>query len=104
MTIGEFQQAIRSIYYERDRARGVLAAYAWLNEEAGELARAIRSGDAGALTTEMSDVLAWLTTLANLLDVDLEAAASRFAQGCPKCGNTPCSCPDGAQSTLAGCP
>jgi len=101
MTIGDFQQAIRDIYYDRDRARGVLAAYAWLNEETGELARAIRSGDAEALATEMSDVLAWLTTLANLLDVDLETAAQRFACGCPKCGGTPCTCPDGAQSTLA---
>ncbi|MDQ3991140.1 MAG: pyrophosphohydrolase, partial [Actinomycetota bacterium] len=35
---------------------------------------------------------AWLTSLANLLGVDLEAAAARYMDGCPKCGEIPCVC------------
>lgn len=29
---------------------------------------------------------------ANQADVDLEAAAQRYAGGCPKCGAIPCRC------------
>ena len=64
-----------------------------MTEEVGELARALRTGDRQNLEQEFSDVLAWLGSLANLLEVDLEAAAARFASGCPKCGGTPCECP-----------
>jgi len=42
---------------------------------------------------EFSDVLAWLTSLANLLEVDLTDAMARYAAGCPKCGASPCTCP-----------
>ena len=44
------------------------------------------------LVHEIGDVLAWLTSVANLVDVDLEAAASRYANGCPRCGHIPCTC------------
>jgi hypothetical protein len=37
-------------------------------------------------------VLAWLASLAEQLGVDLDAAMSRFADGCPKCGASPCRC------------
>jgi NTP pyrophosphatase (non-canonical NTP hydrolase) len=37
-------------------------------------------------------VLAWLGSLANLAGVDLEQAAARYANGCPKCGTIPCAC------------
>jgi NTP pyrophosphatase (non-canonical NTP hydrolase) len=42
--------------------------------------------------TEFSDVLAWLVSLADLTGVDLAEAAERYAQGCPKCAGTPCTC------------
>jgi NTP pyrophosphatase (non-canonical NTP hydrolase) len=50
-------------------------------------------GDRENLAHEFGDVLAWLASLANLLDVDLEAAVARNADGCPRCGLTPCGCP-----------
>jgi NTP pyrophosphatase (non-canonical NTP hydrolase) len=81
------------LYEERDVARGVDATFRWLTEEVGELARAIRNGDRENLTHEVGDVLAWLASIANLVDVQLEEAASRYADGCPKCGSTPCRCP-----------
>jgi NTP pyrophosphatase (non-canonical NTP hydrolase) len=81
------------LYRERDGARGTDATFRWLTEEIGELARAIRKGDEVNLVHEFGDVLAWLASLANLLHVDLEDAVARYADGCPRCGLTPCDCP-----------
>ena len=98
MELSDFQRAIRETYAERDRARGVDGTFRWLVEEVGELAKALRgepgSGpDPAELAHETADVLAWLTSVANLVGVDLEAAAARFADGCPRCARSPCACP-----------
>jgi NTP pyrophosphatase (non-canonical NTP hydrolase) len=93
MELSDLQSRMRSTYLERDAARGVDATFRWLTEEVGELARAIRTGDRENLTHEFGDVLAWTASLANLLEVDLEQAAARYAGGCPKCGDSPCTCP-----------
>lgn len=82
-----------SLYGERDGKRGTDATFRWLTEESGELARAIRKGEGDNLAHEFGDVLAWLASLANLLGVDLEDAVARYADGCPRCGLTPCDCP-----------
>ena len=44
MDLTRFQEAMRSTYGARDRARGVPASIAWLVEEVGELAQAVRKG------------------------------------------------------------
>ena len=44
MEIAEFQALMRRTYGERDRVRGVPATVAWLTEELGELAQAVRKG------------------------------------------------------------
>lgn len=93
MRITEFQDAVRRTYLERDADRGADATFRWMVEEIGELARALRTGDRANLVHEFSDVLAWLTSLANLVGVDLDAAAARYADGCPKCHAAPCRCP-----------
>ena len=80
-------------YGERDRARGTAATLAWLAEELGELARAVRKGTVDEQTHELGDVLAWTASLANQLEVSLDDAAARYADGCPKCSATPCRCP-----------
>ena len=92
MELSTLQDPIRATYLDRDRARGVDGTFRWLTEEVGELARAIRKGDRENLELEFSDVLAWTVSLANLLDVDLGDVAQRYADGCPKCGATPCRC------------
>ena len=79
-------------YGARDRARGLPASVAWLTEEVGELARAVRKGDRAQQVEELADVLAWLGSIANQLGVSLDEAAARYAGGCPKCGGTPCAC------------
>ena len=93
MTLAEFQKLIRERYFETDSARGAPATFLWFAEEVGELAEAIREGDREAQVLEFSDVLAWLATLANLCDVELSDAIRRYAEGCPRCASTPCSCP-----------
>ncbi len=92
MDLAELQDVIERTYGERDRPRGVPATVAWLTEELGELAQAVRKGSRDQLEHEFSDVLAWLATLANQLDVDLAASIERFRDGCPKCGALPCDC------------
>ena len=79
-------------YGERDRARGRDATVAWLAEELGELARAVRKGTPEEQLHELGDVLAWLASLADQLGLSLAEAATRYEQGCPRCGGVPCSC------------
>jgi NTP pyrophosphatase (non-canonical NTP hydrolase) len=91
--IQALQRTLSETYLERDRARGVDGTFRWMVEEVGELARALRDGSPADRTHEVGDVPAWLTSVANLAGVDLEAAAERYAHGCPRCGNRPCACP-----------
>jgi len=42
---------------------------------------------------EFADVLAWLASLAAQSGVDLQQAAARYADGCPRCGAAVCQCP-----------
>ncbi len=94
MDIAGFQRRIGDIYLEKDGRRGTWGTYAWLVEEVGELARALRSGDAASLREEFADVFAWLASLANLCGVDLAQASEKYAAGCPKCLQVPCACPE----------
>jgi NTP pyrophosphatase (non-canonical NTP hydrolase) len=93
MELAEFQRTIEETYGERDRARGIPATVAWLAEELGELAQAARKLGPDEQLHELSDVLAWLTTLAGQLGLQIEDAAQRYAHGCPRCGSKPCTCP-----------
>src|SRR3954468_5101719 len=95
MDLAEFQDLMARTYGERDAARGVTATVAWLAEEVGELARAVRKGDRAEQVHELGDALAWLASLANQLGISLDEAAARYADGCPKCGESPCQCRSG---------
>lgn len=93
MTIREFQRLIEAVYGAKDGARGTAGTFMWFAEEVGELSRALRRGDRAELEAEFADVLAWLSTLASLHGVDLQAAAAaKYAAGCPRCRATPCAC------------
>jgi NTP pyrophosphatase (non-canonical NTP hydrolase) len=88
----ELQDVIERTFGERDRARGVPATVAWLAEEIGELAQAVRKGSKDQQLHEFGDVIAWVATLANQMGVDLTDAADRYAAGCPRCASMPCAC------------
>lgn len=93
MDLTELQRIIEDTYGERDRARGVPSTVAWLAEELGELAQAVRKGTRAEQEHEFADVLAWVASLANQQNIDLSAAVGRYATGCPRCQATPCVCP-----------
>jgi NTP pyrophosphatase (non-canonical NTP hydrolase) len=95
MTLADFQLLIRRMYLEKDIARGVEGTFMWFMEEVGELASALRNGTHAERVGEFADVLAWLTTIANVVGVDLtEAIKQKYGSGCPGCGRFICSCPD----------
>jgi NTP pyrophosphatase (non-canonical NTP hydrolase) len=93
MDLAHLQDVIERAYGERDRERGVPSTVAWLAEELGELAQAVRKGTRAEQEHEFADVLAWVASLANQMDVDLSAAVDRYAHGCPRCHASPCTCP-----------
>jgi NTP pyrophosphatase (non-canonical NTP hydrolase) len=93
MDLARLQDVIERTYGARDRERGVPSTVAWLAEEMGELAQAVRKGDQAQREHEFADVLAWVASLANQVGVDLTHAVERYACGCPTCGSVPCTCP-----------
>lgn len=87
LTFGRFQRLIRERYFATDSARGTPGTFMWLIEEVGELATALQDCAPGKAATEaqranleeeFADVIAWLTTLANVNGVDLERALSKY--------------------------
>ena len=93
MNLNEFQRQMSRTFGERDEARGLPSSVAWLTEEVGELAQAVRKGDEAQQLHELGDVLAWLASIAEQLGLSLDEAAGRYADGCPKCTAVPCACP-----------
>lgn len=92
LTLAELQDIIERTYGERDRERGIAPTVAWLAEEIGELAQAVRKGTPEQQAHEFADVLAWVATLANQMNINLTDAVSRYSAGCPTCSALPCQC------------
>ena len=83
MEITEFQALMEELYGEGDRERGLPSTVAWLCEEVGELAQAVRKGTPEQQLHELGDVLAWLSSLANQLGLSLDDAAQRYVTDPP---------------------
>ena len=81
MTINEFQKFISEKYEARDRQRGTEKTFMWFIEEIGELATALAGDDQENKKEEFADVLAWLCTLANINEVDLQEACKKYTEG-----------------------
>lgn len=95
VSLADFQRLIRRMYMEKDAARGVDGTFMWLMEEVGELASALREGTPQDQAEEFADVLAWLTTIANVVGIDLsQAVRNKYGSGCPGCGQFVCVCDD----------
>jgi len=93
MHIHEFQEMMRTLYFHRDSQRGTEKTFEWLVEEVAELGEALKAGDIEALENEFADVIAWLASLANITNVNLEKAAlGKYNEKCPKCKYSPCQC------------
>jgi len=86
LTVAAFQRLIRERYEATDAERGAPGTFVWLIEEVGELATALQAAnEQGAdpqtrqnLEEEFADVIAWLTTLANVTGVDLTRALRKY--------------------------
>lgn len=91
ITFAAFQQLIRDRYFATDSARGAAGTFLLFMEEVGELATALHDNRAGKtkpitpeqranLEEEFADVLAWLATLANIMDVDLARTLEKYTK------------------------
>jgi NTP pyrophosphatase (non-canonical NTP hydrolase) len=91
--ISEFQKMMHRLYFHRDSKRGTVGTYNWLVDEVKELGEALESNDKKALEDEFADVIAWLASLANISNIDLEKASlNKYGNKCPKCKHLPCQC------------
>lgn len=94
VSLRDLQRLIREMYFDKDEARGIDGTFMWLMEEVGELAAALRDGSEADRMEEFADVLAWLSTIANVAGIDLSDAVSRkYGSGCPGCDRLVCTCP-----------
>ena len=78
MEISALQQIVRDRYFKTDNSRGIYHTALWFHEEVGELSSAIASADKQNAKEEFGDVLMWLLTLANLMEIDMEDAVKAF--------------------------
>ncbi len=80
MEISALQKIVKERYFETDNKRGVYHTALWFHEEVGELSSAIASGDKQNAKEEFADVLMWLLTLANLMEVDMEDSITAYLE------------------------
>ena len=92
MRLDDLRDLMVQTYGLQDTERGIPATVAWIAEEVGELAQAVRKGTREQQLHELGDVLAWLASLAAQLDLSMDEAVARYANGCPKCQAMPCAC------------
>jgi NTP pyrophosphatase (non-canonical NTP hydrolase) len=78
MEISALQALVKERYFKTDNERGIFHTALWFHEEVGELSSAIASGDKENAKEEFADVLMWLMTLANLMEVDMEDAVESY--------------------------
>ena len=83
MDLAALQHLMDDLYGDADRARGIPSTVAWLCEELGELAQSVRKGTRAEQLHEFGDVLAWLASLANQLDISLDEAMQRYVTDPP---------------------
>lgn len=84
---------MKYLYLTRDLKRGINGTFNWLVEEITELGEEIKGSNREETEKEFADVIAWLASLANIMEIDLEKAAlNKYNYKCPKCRSAPCSC------------
>lgn len=87
------QEIIFKNYFKKDSKRGFEKTFLWFLEEVGELIQSIRKKDIKDIKEEIADVFAWLLSICNLLNINLEQIfKEKYIPYCPKCGKSPCIC------------
>jgi NTP pyrophosphatase (non-canonical NTP hydrolase) len=89
----KFQKKIEDMFGHRDKNRDFHKNFAWFIEEVGELSKAVRIEDRENEKEEFADVTAWLFSLANARNIDLEEVfLKKYGDFCKRCGKNPCKC------------
>lgn len=84
---------MKQLYFKRDSERGIKGTFNWLVDEVAELGEELKGNDRIATEKEFADVIAWISSLANIMGIDLEKAAlNKYPHKCPKCNASPCQC------------
>lgn len=78
MEISALQKIVRERYFATDKARGIYHTALWFHEEVGELSSAIANGNMENAKEEFADVLMWLLTLANIMEINMEDAIATY--------------------------
>ena len=78
MEISALQQLVKDRYFKTDSERGIYHTALWFHEEVGELSSAIANGNKENAKEEFADVLMWLLTLANIMEIDMEDAIATY--------------------------
>jgi NTP pyrophosphatase (non-canonical NTP hydrolase) len=101
-TLDDWQKHFHTIYGKRNRAQTSTTTWFRMLEEIGEVLEAARPPNLDAVKDTLPDLLAWLSALADVMDISLmDAVSNRYIYGCPHCGASEnCSCiyhPDKSQ-------
>lgn len=78
MEIAALQKIVKDRYFATDNARGIYHTALWFHEEVGELSSAIANGNIENAKEEFADVLMWMLTLANILNIDMEESIATY--------------------------
>ena len=98
----KLQKLMADIYLQKDQARGLEKTVLWLVSEKGEITEILaKNGKIESKPTlmqqlklELADSLAWLLSVANLMNIDIEDAFyEKYPNQCPRCSENPCKCP-----------
>ena len=96
--LDKIQQLMADLYLNRDRSRGLERTVLWFVSEVGELAEIIAKNKLSEsnnklLADELADCLAWLCSIANMLNINLEQSLFiKYPNKCSRCGKKPCNC------------
>lgn len=101
--MNNLQKLMNDLYFSKDKQRGLEKTLLWLVSEIGEVSDIVAKHHNfrqdpeiyQALKLELADSLAWLLSVANLTEIDLEKAFyEKYPNKCPRCSNNPCTCKD----------
>ena len=101
LSMNNLQKLMADIYLKKDQQRGLEKTVLWLVSEIGEISEVIAKNGSvinnpktkQALKLELADGLAWLLSVANLVEIDIEEAFyEKYPHACPRCLKNPCQC------------
>ncbi|MDD3888114.1 MAG: hypothetical protein PHN19_05055 [Patescibacteria group bacterium] len=105
-SLREWCKSMKEIYGKRNELKGLENCLNRLFKEISELLQLtmkIPENDLSLtkmeeeFSLELADTLAWTIAIANLLNIDLEAAVIKnYGNGCHNCHNDPCECTQSA--------